>query len=124
MTNRPEQRARKVIDAQLTAAGWIVESISGLDLSAARGVAVREVQSRGGPADYMLFVDGKALGIVETKKQGTPLAIVAERSARYATAQSFIPQRWADPLPLAVARKAFGGDPKSIIEELNAALVA
>ena len=28
----------------------------------ARGVAAREMQSHGGPADYILFVDGKALG--------------------------------------------------------------
>jgi len=70
-----------------------------LNLSAGRGVAAREVQSSGGPADYILFVDGKALGIVEAKKAGTTLSSVAEQSARYANASDWIPQRWADPLP-------------------------
>ncbi|MFK5956404.1 MAG: DEAD/DEAH box helicase family protein [Planctomycetota bacterium] len=95
----PEAEARKNIDQQLEAAGWSVQSLSELNLFASKGVAVREVQSKGGPADYMLFVDGKALGIVEAKKVGSTLSQVAEQSARYGKAQHFIAQRWADPLP-------------------------
>ncbi len=95
----PEQQAREVIDAQLTAAGWMVQDIKALNLSASRGVAIRELQSFGGPADYVLFVDGKAIGIVEAKKVGTTLSAVAEQSARYTAAKKWIPKRWADPLP-------------------------
>lgn len=99
MSETPEQRARVQIDAQLSAAGWTIQDIPVLNLSASRGIAVREMQSTGGPADYILFVDGKALGIVEAKKVGTTLSAVAEQSARYAAAKNWIPQRWADPLP-------------------------
>jgi type I restriction enzyme R subunit len=99
MSATPEQSARLQIDAQLSAAGWTIQDIATLNLSASRGVAVREMQSMGGPADYILFVDGKALGIVEAKKEGTTLSAVAEQSARYTTAKNWIPQRWADPLP-------------------------
>jgi type I restriction enzyme R subunit len=95
----PEQKAREEIDRQLTRAGWVLQNLSDLNLHAGLGVAVREVQSKGGPADYMLFVEGKALGIVEAKKVGVTLSVVAEQSARYSTAKDFIPQRWADPLP-------------------------
>lgn len=95
----PEQEAREVIDAQLAAAGWTVQGIKELNLSASRGVAIRELQSMGGPADYVLFVDGKAIGVVEAKKVGTTLSAVAEQSARYTAAKKWIPQRWADPLP-------------------------
>jgi type I restriction enzyme R subunit len=95
----PEQTARAGIDAQLAAAGWAVQDIKELNLSASRGIAVREMQSHGGPADYILFVDGKALGIVEAKKEGTTLSAVAEQSTRYTYAHKWIPQRWADPLP-------------------------
>ena len=95
----PEQTARAGIDAQLAAAGWAVQDMKELNLSASRGIAVREMQSHGGPADYILFVDGKALGIVEAKKEGTTLSAVAEQSARYTAAMKWIPQRWADPLP-------------------------
>jgi type I restriction enzyme R subunit len=76
-----EQVARESIDAQLRAAGWMVQSLGELNLSASRGVTVREMQSHGGPADYILFVDGKALGVVEAKKEGTTLSAVAEQSA-------------------------------------------
>lgn len=87
----PEQQARETIGAMLIAAGWTLQNISTLNLSACRGVAVREMQSHGGPADYILFVDGKALGIVEAKKEGTTLSAVAEQSARYTAAKNWIP---------------------------------
>ena len=91
--------ARMQIDTLLGAAGWAVQNIAELNLFASRGVAVRELASMGGPADYVLFVDGKAIGIVEAKKEGTTLSAVAEQSTRYTTAKNWIPQRWADPLP-------------------------
>jgi type I restriction enzyme R subunit len=95
----PEDKAREKIDQQLEAAGWRVQDLSTLNLLAARGVAIREMQSQGGPADYILFVDGKALGVVEAKKGGTTLSAVYEQSARYSYARRWIPQRWAEPLP-------------------------
>ncbi len=94
----PEQEAREQIDSLLGAAGWIVQDMAVLNLSAGRGVAVREIRSTGGPADYILFVDGKALGVVEAKKAGTTLSSVAEQSERYSAAADWIPQRWGDPL--------------------------
>ena len=99
MPETPEQEARRTIDAQLAAAGWAVQNLDQINLSASRGVAVREMRSSGGPADYILFVDGKALGIVEAKKAGTTLSGVADQSERYSHAKKWIPQRWADPLP-------------------------
>jgi type I site-specific restriction endonuclease len=95
----PERRARDLIDRQLVDAGWLIQNVDQLNLYAGVGVALREVQTMGGPADYMLFVEGKALGVVEAKKVGTPLSAVAEQSERYGKARDFIPQRWADPLP-------------------------
>ncbi len=95
----PEQQARENIDAMLRQSGWTVQSIAELNLHASLGVAVREMQSQGGPADYVLFVQGKALGIIEAKKEGSTLSHVAEQSARYSHARKWIPQCWADPLP-------------------------
>ena len=95
----PEQTARITIDALLSSAGWAIQNIASLNLPAASGVAVREMQSHGGPADYILFVDGKALGVVEAKKEGTTLSAAADQSERYTNAHKWIPQRWADPLP-------------------------
>jgi type I restriction enzyme R subunit len=66
------------------------------------GVAVREMDTDTGPADYMLFVDGRACGIIEAKHEGAELGGVAEQSARYATSHSKHIERWVpenQPLP-------------------------
>ncbi len=88
----PEALARQTIDQKLTAAGWIVQDFKALNLGAGPGVAVREFQTspstagKSGPplrADYVLFVDRVAVGVVEAKPEGTTLRGVFEQSARY-----------------------------------------
>src|SRR5204863_2744149 len=85
MAETPEQKARHEIDTDLTAAGWLVQSRDELDLTAARGIAVCEfpMKSGFGFADYLLYLDRKAVGAVEAKAEGT-LAGVEAQSAKYA----------------------------------------
>ncbi|MGH6689944.1 MAG: hypothetical protein ACREF4_04595, partial [Gammaproteobacteria bacterium] len=68
----PERRAREQIDAALVASGWIVQDRDEMNLSAGQGVAVREFRLTAGHgfADYVRFVDGKAVGVLEAKPQG------------------------------------------------------
>src|SRR5215210_1087530 len=82
-----EARARVEIDRQLVACGWLVQARNAMNLYAAQGVAVREfiMASGHGRADYLLFVDSKAVGAVEAKPSGTPLAGVEPQSAKYST---------------------------------------
>jgi type I restriction enzyme R subunit len=70
----------------LTDAGWHVQDRRALNLFAGQGVAVREVvMAEGhGRADYLLYVDQKAVGVVEAKPQGTTLSGVEWQSAMYA----------------------------------------
>jgi type I restriction enzyme R subunit len=70
----PEGRARQNIDAQLAACGWLVQDRAATNLYAGRGVAVREYPLETGYADYLLFVDRKAAGVLEAKAEGIPLA--------------------------------------------------
>jgi type I restriction enzyme, R subunit len=81
----PEARARLRIDAMLEAAGWTVQSAASVNLSASPGVAVREfvMKRPHGRADYLLFLDGRAAGIVEAKKEGETLTGVEWQSAKY-----------------------------------------
>ena len=65
----PEQKARDNIDALLRQAGWVVQSAKKIDLNAGLGIAVREYQTDVGPADYVLFVDKKAVGVIEAKRE-------------------------------------------------------
>ncbi len=83
MTLPPEQQARLEIDAALTASGWAVQDYASVDLSAASGIAVREVPLKSGRCDYLLLVDRKPVGIVEAKKVGSTLSAASEQSARY-----------------------------------------
>ena len=80
-----EARARVEIDRQLAACGWVVQSRSAMNLYAGQGVAVREfIMATGhGRADYLLFVDQMAVGAIEAKPSGTPLAGVEPQSTKY-----------------------------------------
>lgn len=78
-----EERAREIIDRQLKLAGWVVQDMDRLNLGASAGVAVREFPLTTGFADYLLFVDRKAVGAVEAKPVGTTLSGVAEQSEKY-----------------------------------------
>jgi type I restriction enzyme, R subunit len=81
----PEARARRQIDEQLTAAGWLVQDYRQMNLGAASGIAVREfpLAPGHGRADYLLFIDRRAVGVVEAKKAGAPLIGVEWQSAKY-----------------------------------------
>ena len=98
--NTPEARARRVIDKMLAGAGWIVQSRAELNLHAGPGVAVREVPTPTGPADYILFLDGRACGALEAKPEGVTLSGVVPQGTRYAAAAPQGYPTWADPLPL------------------------
>ncbi|HET9438023.1 MAG TPA: DEAD/DEAH box helicase family protein, partial [Gaiellaceae bacterium] len=81
----PEAKARVEIDAKLAAAGWAVQDARATNLAAARGVAVREfvMKPPHGRADYLLFVDREAVGVIEAKKEGETLRGVQWQSAKY-----------------------------------------
>jgi type I restriction enzyme R subunit len=67
----------------LLSAGWVLQDRSEFDRNAALGVAVREFSLPAGPCDYLLFIDGKAAGVIEAKKVGVTLSGVAEQSEKY-----------------------------------------
>jgi type I restriction enzyme, R subunit len=81
-----EQRARRLIDAQLTAAGWHVCDLAQIDLVHYPDCAVREVRMKkgAGQVDYLLYVDRKIVGVIEAKPTGTPLSGVEWQSSMYA----------------------------------------
>lgn len=66
-------------------AGWTVQDAKAANISAGRGVAVREfpLKSGHGFADYLLYVDGRTAGVIEAKKEGLPLTGVEIQSEKY-----------------------------------------
>jgi type I restriction enzyme R subunit len=98
----PEEQARKEIDRLLEAAGWHVCDAKAANIHAARGVAIREFPLPGhGFADYLLYVDGKAAGVIEAKKQGVTLSGVEIQSDKYTQGLPAGLPRWHNPLPFA-----------------------
>ena len=97
----PEAIAREEIDRLLRAAGWHVCDMTDANIHAARGVALREfpLDAGYGFADYLLYVDGKAAGVIEAKKQGATLTGVEVQSSRYAKGLPASLPAWRRPLP-------------------------
>ena len=83
----PEQEARVNIDRLLEQAGWSVQNADSINLYARSGVAVREfpLKSGHGKADYLLYVNQRALGVVEAKPEGSTLTGVEVQSEKYST---------------------------------------
>ncbi len=85
----PEVKARQLIDEKLGQSGWVVQDIKRIDLGAGTGVAVREYPTDTGPADYVLFVNRNAVGVIEAKKDTAAenITAVETQTERYATAR-------------------------------------
>jgi len=97
-----EEQARVEIDRLLTAAGWTVTNATDANIHASRGVAIREFPLPGhGYADYLLYLDGKAAGVVEAKKRGVTLTGVEIQAARYVAGLPASLPAWMRPLPYA-----------------------
>ena len=80
----PEEKARKNIDHLLELAGWKVQNLKDYDPTQSLGIAVREFPFGSGEGDYALFVDRKAVGVIEAKPEGTTLGGVDSQSGKYA----------------------------------------
>lgn len=83
-----EAETRAIIDAQLRAAGWEVDSPNlrfskGSRPVAGKNRAIAEWPTESGPADYVLFVGLVPLAVVEAKKFSLDVSTVVEQSERY-----------------------------------------
>jgi len=101
MGEGPEEKARRTIDQLLTEAGWVVQSREETNLTAGRGVAVREfpLKSGYGFADYLLYVDGAAAGVIEAKKEGSTLTGYEIQSEKYSLGLPDELKAYRRPLP-------------------------
>ena len=86
----PEEKARVKIDKQLNNAGWdIVSRDEYIPMST---TAVKEALMQGNTeSDYLLFIDNKAVAVLEAKREENSLGVeVADQAEGYATH----PQSW------------------------------
>src|SRR5487761_1362059 len=97
----PEQKARLRIDQHLEQAGWLVQDYREMHIGAGPGVAVRKFPLLSGEADYLLYVDGQIIGVVEAKPEGHTLTGVETQSAKYTTGLPPELPCWRKPPPFA-----------------------
>src|SRR5438876_10510512 len=98
----PEELALEKIDKLLAECGWIIQNRSTINLSASRGIAIREALLKDrDEVGYLLFVDGKAIGTVEAKPEGFTLTGVEEQSGKYGKGLLDIYPKWQTPLRFA-----------------------
>src|SRR6266436_9294303 len=98
----PEELAREKIDPLLEQCGWVLQNRSTINLSASHGIAIREALLKDrDEADYLLFVDGKAICTVEAKPEGFTLTGVEEQSGKYGKNLLDVYGKWREPLPFA-----------------------
>lgn len=97
---KPEDKVREKIDDILKQVGFVIQDREEFNRNASLGVAVREfVMSDESKADYLLFIDGKACGVIEAKKEGISLSGIELQAKHYA---SHIPKElriWQNPMP-------------------------
>lgn len=96
----PEQKARVKIDKVLESAGWTVVARDEYT-NAINAQAVKENILQGNKeADYILYLDGKAIGVLEAKREDNQLGLaVAEQAQNYANILPIWVQTWKNPLP-------------------------
>jgi len=103
----PEDKACAKIDKLLSDAGWIVQGRKDTNLGASQGVAVGEFSLKSGhcEAEYLLFVDPMAVGVVEAKKEGKNLARVKLQNQKYSEQHSYVCRTDAESEIIAAPRK-------------------
>lgn len=76
----PEEKARVKIDKQLNAAGWNI--VARDEYVPYDTTAVKEALMQGNTeSDYLLFIDNKAIAVVEAKREENPLDAEVEKQA-------------------------------------------
>jgi type I restriction enzyme R subunit len=83
-----ERETRRLIDAQLRAASWEVDSeqltySNGIRPQKGKNLAIAEWPTDDGRADYVLFVGLQVVAVVEAKRQSTDVYAAIDQAKRY-----------------------------------------
>ncbi|MCQ2976259.1 MAG: DEAD/DEAH box helicase family protein [Bacteroidales bacterium] len=66
---KPEEKARKIIDKQLESAGWHVVDRNHISSNDNAYAVTEQLLNKNKEADYMLFLESRAIGVVEAKRE-------------------------------------------------------
>lgn len=97
----PEEKAREIINRMLNEAGWEIVDRENYSPGVS-AVAIKEGILKGAlEADYLLFLNGKAVGVIEAKREELTLSnVVMEQAQRYVRKLPTWCSYWFQPLPI------------------------
>lgn len=95
----PEVPARQEIDRLLAQGDCLVQNRRDMNISAGLGVAVREIGTGTGEADYLLFVDEKVARVTEATRPGFSLTTAETQSQKCLSGLYARYTRYRLPLP-------------------------
>ena len=98
----PEEKARVRIDQMFSDSGWKVVSRDEYSPSLTAAAIEEGILQGGKEADYLLFINGKAVGVLEAKKASTDVSSdkVIEQAEGYTHKLTKYYQYYANPLPI------------------------
>ena len=98
----PEEKARVRIDQMFSDAGWKVVSRDEYSPSLTAAAIEEGILQGGKEADYLLFINGKAVGVLEAKKATTDVSSdkVIDQAEGYTNKLTKYYQYYANPLPI------------------------
>jgi len=87
--NIDEASTRALIDEQLRARGWEVDTLAIRFSAGSRPIkghnlAIAEWPTKSGPADYALFIGTRCIGVVEAKRRNKNVSSHIDQAERYA----------------------------------------
>ena len=106
----PEAKARhELINPKLKVAGWEIQHYKTANIHSSKGVAVEFFQiGARKEADYVLFVNGSAVGIIEARKEGESLIGKEPQTSGYA--KNFPEEFQSVDLPLPFVYESSGSE--------------
>lgn len=98
---KPEEKAREIINQMLHEAGWNIVSRDNYSPNIS-AVAIEEgILKKNREADYLLFLNGKAIGVLEAKREEYQLTnVVMEQAEQYVRNLPSWCSFWYNPLPI------------------------
>ena len=113
----PEERARAKIDAMLAASGWTVVSRADYRADDPASAVTEGLMQGGTEADYLLFLDNRAVGVIEAKRAENDLGPeVAAQAEGYASH----PLPWVSPLAVPLPFVFLSNGDKLLFRDLRA----
>lgn len=109
MNHMKVDKTHQAVESLLKAADWSIQDHTEIDFKKSLGVAVRDfpLARAYGKVDYLLFLEGRAVGVIEFKTEDRPLDGIPIDSEKYSRGLPFTLRLFTRPLPFLYQSSGF-----------------